>query len=187
MKPISFAYNSEGIATVAGHALIDLAKSFSTPLYVLDQDSIVNNSACFTDTLKQYYPNSKVLYACKANINVGLARLLDTQRLCFDVSSGGELYTVLKAGVLPEKIYFHGNNKSESELQFAIEKGCSIIIDNRHEFALIKKNAQLSKVPVRLLIRLKPEIDAHTHDYIKTGQLDSKFGVQKDIRLKELN
>ena len=180
--PSSYSYDAEGNARIGGIDVSQLATDFGTPLYILDQHTIHDHCQHYLTNLSANYPDFKVLYAGKANLSVGLAQLLHKEGLCFDVSSGGELYTVLAADIDPKHIYFHGNNKSQSELELAIEKQVTIIVDNDHELRLIQTLIQgrsLSQ-PLRLMVRMKPEIEAHTHDYIKTGQLDSKFGIHKD-------
>ncbi|RAP30736.1 diaminopimelate decarboxylase [Candidatus Marinamargulisbacteria bacterium SCGC AG-343-D04] len=176
-KPISFEY-IEDKAHLGGHSLLDLVETYKTPLYVLDKDTICHNSKQFLDPLKAHYPNSKVLYAGKANLTLGIAQLITELGLHLDVSSGGELYTAIKAGVPPSNIYFHGNNKTHEELNLAIQHGVTCIIDNKQELENLC-HLHKGKNRIEVLIRLKPEIDAHTHKYIRTGQLDSKFGIEK--------
>lgn len=183
IEPITFKYNEEGNATVAGISITDLAENFGSPLYILDQQTLEHNCQLYLDPLKKYYPNSKVLYAGKANLNIAIAQLINKQEMCLDVSSGGELYTALQAGFNTKNIYFHGNNKSLKELELAIKEGVSIIIDNEQELDNIIQliSSSKTKKDVAVMIRLKPEIEAHTHEYIKTGQLDSKFGIERQF------
>ena len=155
-----------------------MIEQYGTPLYVVSKKTIVNACEKFAKPLKKYYQNSEVLYATKANLTVGIAQLMNQHGMSIDVSSGGELYTAIKANIDPKKIYFHGNNKTLPELELAINYGVTIIIDNLQE---LKNIIKLSKQRVvEVMIRLKPEIEAHTHEYIKTGQLDSKFGIVKE-------
>lgn len=175
--PKTFKY-IDNKATLANVDLLDIIKQYGTPLYILDQKTIEENCKLFTDPLNQFYPNSDVLYAGKANLNIAIVQLIQSLGMCLDVSSGGELYTAIKAKMPPEKIYFHGNNKSISELQLAIDYGVNIMLDNMQELDnIIGIHHTEKKVP--LIVRLKPEIDAHTHKYIRTGQLDSKFGTDR--------
>ena len=180
--PISFDYDTHGHATLAGFSVKDLAQTHGTPVYIMDQATIEKNCRDFMDTLSHAYPTFKVLYASKANINIGLLQLIHRQGLQLDVSSGGELYTAIKAGVPPQEIYFHGNNKTPDELTLAISHNVTLMLDNTHELdhilSIIKTAPPAS--PLRIMLRLNPNIEAHTHDYIKTGQLDSKFGLAKD-------
>ena len=124
------------------------------------------------------YSNSRVLYACKANLTVGIAQFLYRLGMSFDVSSGGELFTLIKANIPSSSIYFHGNNKTHAELKLALDYDVTFIVDNLQELLNISQ-LNITKKSVRIMLRIKPEIDAHTHDYIKTGQLDSKFGIAK--------
>ncbi|RAP26950.1 diaminopimelate decarboxylase [Candidatus Marinamargulisbacteria bacterium SCGC AG-333-B06] len=175
--PLSFSYK-DGVAFLGDVSLQDVVQDYGSPLYVLDSQTIVNNCQKFLTPLATSYPNSQVLYACKANLTVGLAQFLHRLGMFFDVSSGGELFTLIQAGIPHDSIYFHGNNKTRSELQLALDYNVTIIIDNLQELTnIIELNS--NKESVRIMVRIKPEIDAHTHDYIKTGNLDSKFGIEK--------
>ena len=180
-KPISINRNKDGELCLHNIKLDDLAQQYGTPLYILCEETIRKNCRSYTAPLKQHYPDHNVIYASKANLNIGLANLMVEEGLGLDVVSGGELYTVLQTNVERNKIYFHGNNKSEYELQLAIENNVKIVIDNVDELESIA-SLTTPETPAQLLIRLKPEIDAHTHDYIKTGNIDSKFGIdQQDL------
>ncbi len=177
--PDSYIVDEKGDAYIGGVSLKHLAEKHHTPLYILDEQTIRRNCRLYTEALSRYYPNSKVLYAGKANLNVGLINLMNHEGLGLDVVSGGELYTALKSQMEPRSIYFHGNNKSVEELRLALQNGVSIVVDNYQE---LQNLVALGKEGLRskILIRLKPEIEAHTHDYIKTGQIDSKFGFDKE-------
>ena len=165
---------------IGGVLATDLAKEYGTPLYVLDYDTIASNCNQYTDTFKTHYPNTTVLYASKAGLTIGIAKVIHKLGLGFDVVSGGEIFTVLQAGVNTEQVYFHGNNKAEDELTLAISNGIRIIIDNHHEIELIESICERKNLIAHVMLRLKPEIEAHTHDYIKTCQIDSKFGIEKE-------
>mgnify|MGYP001377841932 CR=1 FL=1 len=181
IEPRTFTYNEDGDATIAGIRISDLAENYGSPLYILDEETLHYNCDLYLDNLKKHYKNSKVLYAGKANLNLAIAQFINNKKMCLDVSSGGELYTALQAGFNTKNIYFHGNNKSLKELDLAIHENISLIIDNEHELdniiSIVDSKKQKNRVPI--MIRLKPEIEAHTHDYIKTGQLDSKFGIER--------
>ncbi len=160
---------------IGGATAAELAKEYGTPLYVVDETTLRDNCRRYTDTLKTHYPDFLVAYAGKANLNIGLLDILASEGLGVDVVSGGELYTALKSRVRPETIVFHGNNKSIEELEFALKSGIRVVADNPQEIeTIIKLNLE-----ARVMLRLKPEIEAHTHDYIKTGHIDSKFGIDK--------
>ena len=180
-RPSSINRNKKGELSLHSYTIDSLAEKYGTPLYILCEETIRKNCRSYTVPLKENYPNHNVIYASKANLNIGLAKLMVEEGLGLDVVSGGELYTVLQTNVERNKIYFHGNNKSEDELKLAISNNVKIVIDNVDELESIATLTTPSN-PAHLLIRLKPEIDAHTHDYIKTGNIDSKFGIdQKDL------
>ncbi len=162
---------------IGGCDAVALAREFGTPLYVMDEDLIRQNCRQYKDTLSKLHENSEVIYAGKAFLTMGMCRILEEEGLALDVVSGGELYTAIKAGFPAEKIYFHGNNKSCDELNMAIEYGVGrVIVDNFFELEILKDLLKKHHAKIRVLLRITPGIEAHTHDYIKTGQLDSKFG-----------
>ena len=165
---------------IGGVSAAELVSEYGTPLYVLDEESLRQRCRTYTDTLAAHYPGeSLAIYAGKAGLTTGIAKRVSDYGFGIDVVSGGEIHTVLEAGIDTERLYFHGNNKAMDELALAIEKNIRIIVDNETELDRIIDLSKSAKSAVRVLIRLKPEIDAHTHEYIKTGQLDSKFGVDK--------
>jgi len=184
ITPVSYAVSPEGQATLAGIPLTQLAQSYGTPLYVLDAATITAVAQAYTQTLTQHYPAPhRVLYASKANLNVGLAKFLASLGLGFDVVSGGELATVLAAGVDPKTLCFNGNNKSSQELDDALAAGVGrITVDNPDELTLLVERIRAKRLhqpnfgSVPILLRVTPGIDCHTHHYIRTGQVDSKFG-----------
>ncbi len=182
IKPITYTSDS-GETTLCGISLTALSERYGTPLYLMDAHTLRQNCRSYVSILSQQCSDFLVLYAGKANLNLALLQLVAQEGLGVDVVSGGELFTALKAGISPDRIYFHGNNKSVSELKLAVQSGVRLVVDNQSELTRIAALAS-SESPVRILLRLKPEIDAHTHDFIKTGNIDSKFGF--DIRfLKE--
>ncbi|MHC5728110.1 MAG: diaminopimelate decarboxylase, partial [Nostoc sp.] len=122
-----------------------------------------------------YKGESQVLYASKAWNCLAVCAIAASEGLGIDVVSGGELYTALQAGVSPEKIYLHGNNKSHEELILAIKSGVTIVADNWYELRTLVEISQPAQ-PIRIMLRLTPGIECHTHEYIRTGHLDSKFG-----------
>ena len=128
----------------------------------------------FTNILNEHYPN--FVMPSKAGLNIGISNLIASENLGADVVSGGELYTVLNSDIDQDKVYFHGNNKSKQELELAIKHHIRIVVDNEFELDLIKDISSQLKLNARIMFRIKPGIEAHTHDYIKTGQIDSKFG-----------
>jgi len=135
-------------------------------------------TACrqYRDAFARYYKGeSLVLYASKAWSTLAVCAIAASEGLGIDVVSGGELYTALQAGVSADKLYFHGNNKSIAELQLAIEKGCTIMVDNWLELHTLADMASAAQA-IQIMLRLTPGIECHTHEYIRTGHLDSKFG-----------
>jgi diaminopimelate decarboxylase len=153
---------------------VDLAKKFGTPLYVMDEDEIRRACREFKNAIyKNYGKNASVLYASKALSCVGIYKIINEEGLGLDAVSGGEIYTALKAGFPMEKIHFHGNNKSLDELAMAAELGVGrIVVDNDEE---LEKIISLNK-KCSILIRICPGVDVDTHDSVKTGTSDSKFG-----------
>ncbi|HBT50239.1 MAG: Diaminopimelate decarboxylase [Caldanaerobacter subterraneus] len=173
----SIKVNSKGHLVIGGCDAVELAERFGTPLYVIDEDVLRANSRIFYNALKSHNPENEVVYAGKAFLTTAMCKIIQQEGLGLDVVSGGELYTALKAGFPTEKIYFHGNNKSEEELIMALQSEVGrIIIDNWDELELLEILAKkLNKEPA-IYIRVTPGIEAHTHRYIMTGQIDSKFG-----------
>ncbi|MBI4332298.1 MAG: diaminopimelate decarboxylase [Chloroflexi bacterium] len=164
-----------GHLSIGGRDAAELCREFGTPLYVFDEAMLRTQCRGFIGEFRQRYPDTRVVYACKAFINRALAALLAGEGLGFDVVSGGELSIVLAAGAAPERIYFHGNNKSREELAAALGRGVGrIVADNFHELALLEELAAGRRQKV--LLRLTPGIDPHTHKFTTTGIVDSKFG-----------
>lgn len=177
IKPITSTFSEQGELEIGGISATALVKEFGSPLYVMDQATLEHNCRQYTETLKAVYPNHIVTFAGKANLNVGLLNILAQEGLGVDVVSGGEIVTALKSQMKPENIIFHGNNKSIDELTLAIQNGIKLMVDNDQELKNIVAVTEKLNQKASLLIRLKPEIEAHTHDFIKTGQIDSKFGL----------
>lgn len=179
--PLTAKTNKHGRLEVGGCDAVELAKEFGTPLYVVDEKTLRDRCRDYVDSFKQAYPNSEVAFACKALCAVGIARIAQSEGLGFDVSSGGELYTVLKAGADPQKIYFHGNNKPLQELAEGLDAGIGrFMIDNEQELGNLEKLAAAKGNRARVMVRVNPGIEAHTHEFIQTGKIDSKFGVPLD-------
>lgn len=175
----SLGTNEKGHLTIGGADAVELAQKFGTPLYVLDERTIRGHCRAFSRSLTEDYAgDGLVLYASKALACKELYRIMKDEGLGVDVVSGGELYTALSVGFPAEKIYFHGNNKTEEELRYAISSGVgTIVIDNLEELDTVASlSAHSSGKTVEIMLRIKPGIDAHTHDFIRTGQIDSKFG-----------
>ncbi|MGI6247882.1 MAG: diaminopimelate decarboxylase [Acutalibacteraceae bacterium] len=174
----SIQINQKGHLTIGGCDTVELAKKYGTPLYVMDEDEIRRNCREFVNSINENYDgNGMVLYAGKAFLCKEICRICAQEGMGLDVVSGGELHTALSAGFPAERIYFHGNNKTPDELQQAVDNnvGC-IVVDNINELERLEETAGRADKKADILLRIKPGIDAHTHSFIKTGQIDSKFG-----------
>ncbi|NMG20507.1 diaminopimelate decarboxylase [Brasilonema bromeliae] len=224
LLPLTARVNNHDHLEIGGCDVTTLVEQFGSPLYILDEQTLRTACRQYQDSFKRYYKGeSQVLYASKAWSCISVCAIAHDAGLGIDVVSGGELYTALSAGVSPDKIYFHGNNKSHQELTFAIESGCIIVVDNWYELrtlveiateagetalregsqcglgvspsgasgvfppqatALAQRDRRsypkggevTSSSPIRIMLRLTPGIECHTHEYIRTGHLDSKFG-----------
>ncbi len=178
LMPLSAQVNPEGALEVGGYSVVDLVNQFGSPLYILDESTL--RAACqqYRQFLSQYYPGpTQVLYASKAWSCLAVCAIVANEGLGIDVVSGGELYTALQAGVDPAQIYLHGNNKSLEELEYAIRSGVTVIADNWLELEYLAKLSQKhADWPIWAMLRITPGIECHTHEYIQTGHLDSKFG-----------
>ena len=174
--------NQDNHLTIGGMDVQALADKYGTPLYIMDEDVIRNNCRIYKHALEKYYNgNGMVLYASKAFSCKHICRVAAAEGMGLDVVSGGELYTALAAGFPPERIYFHGNNKTADELQMAIDRHVGrIVVDNVFELRQLNGLAERAGAVCDILFRIKPGIDAHTHEFIMTGQIDSKFGAAMD-------
>ena len=176
LKPLTTGVNSTGNLEIGGCDLVELAEKYGTPLYVLDEETI---RAVCRDYKKAFakYPKIHMMYASKALCVSAVTKILDNEGFGFDTVSAGEIYTVYKAGVNMSHVLFNGNNKSFDELSLALELGVGrISVDNFFELALLNEIAQSKNKTVDILLRITPGIECHTHEYIQTGHLDSKFG-----------
>ncbi|MBE5039322.1 diaminopimelate decarboxylase [Ructibacterium gallinarum] len=169
----------EGILEIGGCSLTEIAREFKTPAYVMDENEIRKNCQVYLRAMEEYYGgNGMVLYASKALSCKEIYRIMQEEGMGIDVVSGGELYTALEAGFPAKKIYFHGNNKTKEEIVMALENGVGrIVVDNMTELEMLEQLAAERNLETSVLFRIKPGIDAHTHSFIQTGQIDSKFGV----------
>ena len=174
IKPISTEKKDN--LTIGGCDLVELAKEYGTPLYVIDETTLKGICKSYKQAFKEY-ENIKMMYACKALCTSAIIRILDEEGFGFDTVSAGEIYTVYKSGVDMQKVLFNGNNKSAQEIQLALEYGVGrFSVDNFHEAELLNNIAAKKGITAEILLRITPGIECHTHDYIKTGQTDSKFG-----------
>ncbi|MCQ2407699.1 MAG: diaminopimelate decarboxylase [Oscillospiraceae bacterium] len=168
----------DGHLMIGGADTVALAKTHGTPLYVMDENMIRENCRGYGNVIaKEYGGNGLICFASKALSCKELYRIVNSEGLGADVVSGGELYTALKAGMPAEKIVMHGNSKTNTELQMAVAHGVGrIVCDNLPELERLDRIAEKSGKIANIMLRIKPGIDAHTHDFVKTGQIDSKFG-----------
>ena len=166
------------ILHIGGVSATDLAKRFKTPLYCYDQNKIENVIATFKDNFKSKMFPTKILYASKAFQAIEMLNLVAESGLGLDVVSGGELYAALQSKMPPGEIYFHGNNKTLDELNFAFVAGVKhIVVDNFMELEAIATLAATYKQSMEISLRLNVGVEAHTHEYIVTSHVDSKFGM----------
>lgn len=169
--------NNHGHLEIGGVDAVDLANQYGTPLYVYDVALIRERARGFKKTFEEAQVPAQVAYASKAFSTIAMVQLAEEEGLSLDVVSGGELYTAMAAGFPVEKIHFHGNNKSREELEMALKNGIGcIVVDNFYELDLLQTICKEKGVQIKILLRVTPGIEAHTHDYILTGQEDSKFG-----------
>jgi diaminopimelate decarboxylase len=189
--PDTYKINKQKHLEIGGCDAVDLIKEFGSPIFVLDEETIRNRCKQYVDTFKKHYSNTQVIYASKALCAAGVLKIVTSEGLGVDVSSGGELYTALKSGCDPKKIYFHGNNKPAKELKEGLEAGVGrIVVDNLDELNRLDEVANEIGKSAEIIIRVNPGIEAHTHEYIQTGKIDSKFGVplgQLDAFIKEVS
>ncbi len=171
--------NEKGHLTIAGVDTVSLAEKYGTPLYVMDEDLIREHCRSFRNSIEKYYNGEGMAcYASKAFSCKAMCRIIEEEGMGLDVVSEGELYTAECAGFPMDRVCFHGNNKTDPELKYAVEKKVGrIIVDNIYELERLDKIASEAGIKANIMFRVKPGIDAHTHDFVKTGQIDSKFGV----------
>jgi diaminopimelate decarboxylase len=175
--PIGSRTNEAGRLELGGCDAVDLAREFGTPAYVYAEDDIRTRARAYMDAFRARTDRFEVAYASKAFPCTAAFRLLAEEGLSADVASGGELFLALRGGVPAERCYFHGNNKTESELVYAVERGVGhIVVDSFDEIERLERIAPGQ----RILLRVTPGIEPDTHEKIQTGQVDSKFGFQVD-------
>jgi diaminopimelate decarboxylase len=183
--PITARTVDDGELWLGGCVASTLAAEFGTPLYIFDEATLRTQAQAYREALAQHYPGTaRAAYASKAYLCTAIAQLFAEEGLDLDVVSGGELYVALRAGFPPERIHFHGNNKSREELTEALAAGIGrIVVDNFHELDMLaalsadhvsRSTSHAARTPIWL--RLSPGVAAHTHAHIQTGHLDTKFG-----------
>lgn len=168
---------NNGILRAGNMEITELADKFRTPLYIINEEIIRENSMLYHKNFKKFYPNYEVIYAGKAFLNQAVLKIIQQENLSLDAVSGGELYAAKKAEFPCRKIYFHGNNKTKEEIILAIKSRVgAIIVDNENELDILIKLLKAYKNKINIQLRITPGVEPETHPSIKTGQFDSKFG-----------
>lgn len=163
--------------SIGGVNTLDLIKEYGSPLYVFDEELIREYCKDYRKYFKCEENGNRVAFAGKAFLTVQMCKLLKEENMSLDVVSGGELYTAYKAGFPLERVMFHGNNKTLSEIELGVKLGVgNFVVDNLYEMEELNRIAKSYDKVQNVYLRITPGIEAHTHDYIKTGQIDSKFG-----------
>lgn len=177
--------NSQGHMTIGGVDTVELTKAYGTPLYVMDEDMIREHCRAFKNSVDNYYHGAGlVCYASKAFSCKQIYRIAKEEGIGVDIVSVGELYTAMSVGFPADRICYHGNNKTVDELEMVLENHVGrIVVDNLDELEQLNRIAGQMGKQANILLRLTPGIDAHTHSFIQTGQLDSKFGMAIDTGL----
>ena len=166
---------------IEGVLATELAKTYGTPLYVYSETKLLSQLNIIESAFLSKYPNTHAAYACKAFCTKYICKLLEDKGFWLDVVSGGELFTAMAASFPADRIEFNGNNKSSEELVMALEYGVArIVVDNLDELSHLEALCKSHNKTTKILFRITPEVKATTHDYISTGQKDSKFGIPLD-------
>ena len=173
-----FDVNEKGHLTIGGVDTVDIAKEFGTPTYVLDENVIRENCRTYKQAAEKYFgADALPLYASKALCFTGIYKIAAEEGMGIDCVSGGELYTAVRAGFPADRIYFHGNNKTDKDIADAMDMGVgTFVVDNTDELLAVSAEASRRHKKQRILLRITPGIDPHTHKAICTGSVDSKFG-----------
>lgn len=199
MKLFGTMKTEENSLVIGGIKATKLVEQYGTPLYVMDEEFLRNNCRKYYSSFKCGSRGNKVAYAGKAFLTLAMCNLINEEGLYLDVVSGGELYTAYKAGFPLNKVLFHGNNKTLEEIDMGVRLGVgTFVVDNLYEIEQLNQKAKEQDRIQSIYLRITPGIEAHTHEYIKTGQIDSKFGfapvgdniinaINRAIKLKNVN
>lgn len=199
MKLFGTMKTEENSLVVGGIKATKLVEQYGTPLYVMDEEFLRNNCRKYYSSFKCGSRGNKVAYAGKAFLTLAMCNLINEEGLYLDVVSGGELYTAYKAGFPLDKVLFHGNNKTLEEIDMGVRLGVgTFVVDNLYEIEQLNQRAKEQDRVQNIYLRITPGIEAHTHEYIKTGQIDSKFGfapvgdniinaINRAIKLENVN
>ncbi len=181
LMPLTAEVNDKDHLVVGGCDVTELVKEFGSPLYILDEVSLRTACQQYQGALAEHYGGEALaIYASKAWNCLAVCSIVKSEGMGIDVVSGGELYTALQAGFPTEKIYFHGNNKSREELSQAVDIGCNVVADNWLELRTLAELAKAQGKIMSVMLRFTPGIECHTHEYIRTGHIDSKFGFDPE-------
>ena len=177
LMPITSKVNKKGHLVIGGCDTVELHKRYGTPLYVIDIATIKKQCRKYRKNFDFPDLKSEVIYASKAFTSIAMCQLVKEEGLSLDVSTGGEFYTAVESGFPVEKVFFHGNNKSECEIEYGLKNkvGC-FIVDNFYELKSLEKLCEKHNLKQKIMLRITPGIKAYTHEYIQTGKMESKFG-----------
>ena len=179
LLPLGAAVNDSDHLVIGGCDVVKLVEEFGSPLYILDEQTLREACRQYKQSFERHYPGeSLIVYASKAWNCLAVCAIAAQEGIAIDVVSGGELQTAVDAGA--SELYFHGNNKSLDELKLGLEAGAYIVVDNWHELTSLNQIAAETGRVAPILLRLTPGIECHTHEYIRTGHIDSKFGFDPD-------
>ena len=194
--PLTTNFDS-GKLSIGGCNIEDLIKNYGSPLYILDELTLRNSCKAYKEALEKYYPGKSLpIYASKANSSLFMSYLINSEGFGLDAVSEGELITAIRGGVPTENIVFHGNNKSDREIEFAVKNKIKVIVDNNYDLERMVSFSKSLDRKIDIMIRFTPGIECHTHEYIRTGSFDSKFGFglenlnyifEEIIKVKNLN
>ncbi len=188
LKPLTLKRNNNNNLEIGGCDLVQLAKEYGTPLYVMCEETLRQIAKEYKSAFK--YEKFKPTYASKALLNIKIAEILTSEDFGFDAVSMGEIYTIYKSGCDMDKVTFNGNNKTKEEIELAVKLGVGhFSVDNFYEIKILSDELKKYNKTQKVLLRITPGIECHTHEYIQTGQLDSKFGFnlsQIDSAVEEI-
>lgn len=169
--------DENGVLSIGGIKVTELAQRYGTPLYIMDQELIEENMRKYKENFRSEKFKTQIVYASKAFLAKAMCQLVERYDMDIDAVSGGELYTIKASGIDMQRVHMHGNNKSIDELEMCVEYGIgSIIIDNELEIDNLSEVCKRKEKKIKALLRINIGIDAHTHEYIKTSKHSSKFG-----------
>lgn len=176
--PLGTTRGEDGELMIEGASVTDLVNQFGTPLYIYSENTLRAACRSYTQPIDDIYPNSTVMFAAKSYLDPTIAKIVGEEGLGVETVSGSEMQTVHRAGIPPELITLHGNNKLTDEIDQAVDLGIGhLVADGTDDLQLIAERAHRSNRTANILLRLTPGISAHTHEYIRTGEIDSKFGI----------